>query len=80
MLSMSVWLQLKFSNLEVLMNIYEDDGLEQKLDEMTDLVGELVLDMILVSLRKLGEEYQTYREFTEIRTRDPRVKKKGQPF
>jgi len=74
MLSMSVWLQLKFSNLEVLMNIYEDDGLEQKLDEMTDLVGELVLDMILVSLRKLGEEYQTYREFTEIRTRDPRPK------
>ncbi|MEA3545455.1 MAG: hypothetical protein U9R69_09595 [Thermodesulfobacteriota bacterium] len=42
------------------MNIYEDEGLERKLDEMTDLVGELVLDMVLVSLRKINEEYQTY--------------------
>ena len=80
MLSMSVWLPLKFSNLEVMMNIYEDEGLERKLDEMTDLVGELVLDMVLVSLQKLGEEYQIYREFAETKTRDPRVKRKGQPF
>jgi len=63
-----------------MMNIYEDEGLERKLDEMTDLVGELVLDMVLVSLQKLGEEYQIYREFAETKTRDPRVKRKGQPF
>lgn len=62
------------------MNIYEDDELEQKLDEITDLVGELVLDMVLVSLRKISGEYQTYREFAETKIRDPRVKRKGQAF
>ncbi len=80
MLSMSVYQQQKFSNLEGTMNIYENGELEQKLDEMTDLIGELILDVVLASLRKLGDECQTYREFAEIKTRDPRRKRTGQPF
>ena len=55
------------------MNIYEDEGLEQKLEELTDLVGQLVLDMLLVSLRKACNEHQIFREFAE--TRDPATKK-----
>ena len=35
------------------MNIYEDEALEQKLEEITDLGGHLVLDILLVSLRKV---------------------------
>ena len=31
------------------MNIYEDEGLEQKFEELTDLMGQLVLDILLVS-------------------------------
>lgn len=59
------------------MNIYEDEGLEQKLEELTDLVGQLVLDMLLVSLRKACNEHQIFREFAE--TRDPTTKK-AKPF
>ncbi len=59
------------------MNIYEDEGLEQKLDELSDLLGQLVLDILLVSLRKAGQEHQIFREFAE--TRDPTTKK-AEPF
>lgn len=49
------------------MNIYEDDGLEKKLEELTDLVGELMLDILLVSLRKVVRENQIFREFAEAK-------------
>ena len=42
------------------MNIYEDEGLEQKFEELTDLMGQLVLDMLLVSLRKVVKENQVF--------------------
>ena len=54
------------------MNIYEDEGLEEKLEEITDLVGQLMLDLLLVSLRKVSSEYQIYSEFAETRGSKPR--------
>jgi len=50
---MYAWLPLKSSDKENDMNIYEDEALEQKLEEITDLGGHLVLDILLVSLRKV---------------------------
>lgn len=47
------------------MNIYEDEGLEQKLEELTDLAGQLLLDILLVSLRKVVRENQVFRELAE---------------
>lgn len=49
------------------MNIYEDEGLEQKLEELTDLMGQLVLDILLASLRKVGKENQVFQEWAEMK-------------
>lgn len=49
------------------MNIYEDEGLEQKLEELTDLAGQLMLDILLVSLRKVVRENQIFRELAEAK-------------
>jgi hypothetical protein len=49
------------------MNIYEDEGLEQKFEELTDLMGQLVLDILLVSLRKVGKENQVFQEWAEVK-------------
>ena len=54
------------------MNIYEEEALEGKLEEITDLVGQLLLDMLLVSLRKIRSEHQIYSEFAETRAPQPR--------
>jgi len=59
------------------MNIYEDECLEEKLEEITDLIGQLMLDMLLVNLRKICREHQTYSEFAETRGSKPR---KTKPF
>ncbi len=50
------------------MNIYEDENLEQKLEELTDLMGQLVMDLLVVSLRKVVQENQVFKEWTEINT------------
>ena len=42
------------------MNIYEDELLEQKLEEFTDLLGYLLLDFLLVSLKKMVKENQIF--------------------
>ncbi len=34
------------------MNIYEDEQLEKKLNDITDQLGHLLLDMLLVGLKK----------------------------
>jgi hypothetical protein len=44
------------------MNIYEDEELEQKLEELTNLIGRLVLDMLLTGLRKTVAENQIFTE------------------
>ncbi len=49
------------------MNIYEDEGLEQKFEELTDLLGQLVLDVLLVSLRKVTKENQVFQEWAEVK-------------
>lgn len=59
------------------MNIYEDEGLEQTLEELTDLVGKLVLDMLLVSLRKIVRENQIFQEIAETKWASPQ---KPDPF
>jgi hypothetical protein len=49
------------------MNIYEDEELEQKLEELTNLIGRLVLDMLIIGLRKIVAENQTFSELAEAK-------------
>jgi hypothetical protein len=49
------------------MNIYEDEELEQKLEELTNLIGRLVLDMLLVGVRKTVAENQIFSELAEAK-------------
>jgi hypothetical protein len=59
------------------MNIYEDEALEQKLEELTDLAGHLMLDILLVSLRKVVRENQIFRDLAEAKLP---VSQKNDPF
>lgn len=52
------------------MNIYEEHDLEQKLDELTDQMGHLILDIILASVRQTSRQYQTYDELVEAKHSD----------
>ena len=54
------------------MNIYEDEGLEQKLEELSDLIGNLVLDVILIGLRKAVAQQQIFKEFAEAKQPFPK--------
>ena len=47
------------------MNIYEDELLEKKLEEFTDLLGHLLLDLLLVSLKKMAKENQVFCDFAD---------------
>jgi len=49
------------------MNIYEDEHLERKLNEITDQLGTLMLDMLLVSLKKINHESEIFQEFEDAR-------------
>jgi len=49
------------------MNIYEDEQLEKKLDALTDQLGHFLLDMLLVSLKRVNHESMIFREFDEVR-------------
>ncbi|MEI6705286.1 MAG: hypothetical protein WCL71_17415 [Deltaproteobacteria bacterium] len=49
------------------MNIYEDEMLEQKLDEISSQMGHLVMDILLLSLKRLGNQNQVFNNFTEAR-------------
>jgi hypothetical protein len=53
------------------MNIYEDEALEQKLEELSDQMGLLVLDLLLAGLHKARRETQIFQEFTEAKTQSP---------
>jgi hypothetical protein len=44
------------------MNIYDDEELEHKLEELTNLTGRLVLDLLLIGLRKAVAENQIFSE------------------
>jgi hypothetical protein len=49
------------------MNIYEDANLEQRLSAISDQLGMLLLDFLLVSLKKISAEHLIYSEFEECR-------------
>ncbi|RNC67965.1 MAG: hypothetical protein ED859_12180 [Desulfuromonadales bacterium] len=49
------------------MNIYEEQCLEQKLDEITSHIGHLILDIILTSVKMAAREYQTYGDWEDSR-------------
>jgi hypothetical protein len=47
------------------MNFYEDDKYENIMEEITDVMGYLVLDIILSSLKKIHAENQIFGEVLE---------------
>jgi len=49
------------------MNIYEDEQLEKKLDALTDQLGHFLLDILLVSLKRVNHENIIFKEFEELR-------------
>jgi ATP-dependent RNA circularization protein (DNA/RNA ligase family) len=49
------------------MNIYEDEQVEKKLNELTDELGTLMLDMLVVSLKKINHESKIFQEFEDAR-------------
>jgi hypothetical protein len=49
------------------MNIYEDEELEHKLEELTNLIGKLVLDLLIIGLRKTVSENQIFSELAEAK-------------
>lgn len=59
------------------MNIYEDEMLEQKLDEISNQMGHLVMDILLMSLKRLGNQNQVFNDFTEARLESDQ---KNDPF
>lgn len=59
------------------MNIYEDERLEEKFNEITDQLGHLFLDFLCVTLAKLNNENQVYSDFENIRGE---IKQRKTPF
>jgi hypothetical protein len=49
------------------MNIYEEEHLEKKFQQVTDLIGYLLLDLLVVSLMKVNSENRIFKEFEEAR-------------
>ena len=49
------------------MNIYENEELDQKLEAITDLMGDFILDVVLMSLKKINNESLIFQEFNEVR-------------
>ncbi len=49
------------------MNLYEDEKFEKKMDQITDQLGYLMLDIILMSLMKINTENQILKDFVETK-------------
>ena len=49
------------------MNLYEDARLEPKLDELSDQLGLLVLDLLLAGLQELRRQTLNYQDFAEAK-------------
>jgi ATP-dependent RNA circularization protein (DNA/RNA ligase family) len=59
------------------MNIYEEEAVEQKFEQLTDQIGYLMLDLLLISVRKVAKENQVYSDFADVKwPNSPR----GEPF
>jgi hypothetical protein len=49
------------------MNIYEDELVERKLEELSDQVGYLVLDLLVLSLKKVVREQGIFSEIMDAK-------------
>ena len=49
------------------MNIYEDEAVESKLEELSDQVGYLVLDLLILSPKKVVKEHGIYSEIMDAK-------------
>lgn len=52
---------------EKTMNFYENEALERKLEELSDQLGYLVLDLLVVSLKKVVREEGIYSEIMDAK-------------
>lgn len=59
------------------MNIYEDGALENKLEELSDQLGYLVLDLLVLSLKKVVREEGIFSEIMDCKLDTPHRK---EPF
>lgn len=50
------------------MNLYQDASLEHTLEELSDQMGLLVLDLLLAGLQKARRETQIFQEFSEAKS------------
>jgi hypothetical protein len=49
------------------MDFYEDEKFESVMEEITDKMGYLILDVILMSLKKINRENQIFKEILETK-------------
>ena len=49
------------------MNIYEEEQLEKIFEEITSQLGYLLLDLMLISLRKIQSEKDLFAEFLDAK-------------
>ncbi len=49
------------------MNFYEDEKFERVMEEITDMMGYLIMDIILMSLKKVNTENQIFEEILEAK-------------
>jgi len=49
------------------MNFYENEEFEQKIEQITDQFGYLLLDIIFMSFQKINTENQKLKEFLDTR-------------
>jgi hypothetical protein len=52
----------------MVMNIYEEQGVETTFDELTDLLEQLVMNMMVKSLRNIVNSHQAYQDIAESRS------------
>ncbi|MBT7697727.1 MAG: hypothetical protein HN737_10005 [Desulfobacterales bacterium] len=49
------------------MDFYEDEKFEKIMEEITDKMGYLIMDIILMSLKKINRENQIFEEILEAK-------------
>jgi len=49
------------------MDFYEDEKFERVMEEITDKMGYLIMDIILMSLKKINRENQIFEEILEAK-------------
>ncbi len=49
------------------MDFYEDEKFEKVMEEITDMMGYLIMDVILMSLKKINRENQIFEEILDAK-------------